>query len=104
MTKLEASKSSGIEKENLVTTKNQPEKEETVVLLRPENANKKYEALFLEIDSGQIKLPMFQREFVWNKEQSARLIDSVLKGYEKFIARRSAAIANALNKALNPRL
>lgn len=51
------------------------------MLLRPENANKKYEALFLEIDSGQIKLPMFQREFVWDKEQSAKLIDSILKGY-----------------------
>ena len=64
-----------------MATKNQFEKEEAVVLLRPENANKKYEALFLEIDSGQIKLPMFQREFVWDKEQSAKLIDSILKGY-----------------------
>lgn len=61
--------------------KEQVEKEDPVVLLRPENNNKKYEALFLEIDSGQIKLPMFQREFVWDKEQSARLIDSILKGY-----------------------
>ncbi|EHG7891809.1 DUF262 domain-containing protein [Citrobacter braakii] len=59
----------------------QTDQEETTILLRPENANKKYEALFLEIDSGQIKLPMFQREFVWDKEQSARLIDSLLKGY-----------------------
>ncbi|MEQ0517921.1 DUF262 domain-containing protein [Klebsiella sp. JB_Kp010] len=41
----------------------------------------RFKALFLEIDSGQIKLPMFQREFVWDKEQSARLIDSLLKGY-----------------------
>src|SRR5664279_4741863 len=51
------------------------------VLLRPENQNKQYEALFLEIDNGQIKLPMFQREFVWDKEQSAKLIDSILKGF-----------------------
>ena len=65
----------------IVATKQNVEKEEAVVLLRPENANKKYEALFLEIDSGQIKLPMFQREFVWDKEQSAKLIDSILKGY-----------------------
>lgn len=56
-------------------------REEATVLLRPENANKKYEALFIEIDSGQIKLPMFQRDFVWDKEQSAKLIDSILKGY-----------------------
>lgn len=64
-----------------MATKVQAEQEEPTVLLRPENANKKYEALFLEIDSGQIKLPMFQREFVWDKEQSAKLIDSILKGY-----------------------
>lgn len=54
---------------------------EAKILLRPENQNKQYEALFLEIDSGQIKLPMFQREFVWDKEQSAKLIDSILKGF-----------------------
>lgn len=51
------------------------------VLLQPENHNKKYEALFLEIDAGQVKLPRFQREFVWDKEQSAKLIDSILKGF-----------------------
>lgn len=50
------------------------------VLLQPDNHNKKYEALFLEIDAGQIKLPRFQREFVWDKEQSAKLIDSIRKG------------------------
>ena len=54
---------------------------DTPVLLQPENQNKKYEALFVEIDSGQIKLPMFQREFVWDKEQTAKLIDSILKGF-----------------------
>jgi hypothetical protein len=54
---------------------------EKPVLLQPDNHNKKYEALFLEIDSGQIKLPMFQREFVWEKEQSSKLIDSILKGF-----------------------
>lgn len=55
--------------------------QEKPVLLQPDNHNKKYEALFVEIDSGQIKLPMFQREFVWDKEQSAKLIDSILKGF-----------------------
>jgi len=54
---------------------------EKPVLLQPDNHNKKYEALFVEIDSGQIKLPMFQREFVWEKEQSSKLIDSILKGF-----------------------
>ena len=50
-------------------------------LLRPENVNKHYEALFVEIDSGQIKLPMFQRDFVWDKEQTAKLVDSILRGF-----------------------
>src|SRR2546428_4307532 len=54
---------------------------ESPVLLQPDNNNKKYESLFVEIDTGQIKLPMFQRDFVWDKEQSAKLIDSILKGF-----------------------
>jgi len=58
-----------------------PVQPEVPVLLQPDNHNKKYEALFVEIDTGQIKLPMFQREFVWEKEQSAKLIDSILKGF-----------------------
>ncbi|MFZ2302238.1 MAG: DUF262 domain-containing protein [Gallionella sp.] len=53
----------------------------TPVLLSPENHTKQYEALFLEIDTGQIKLPMFQRDFVWDKEKSAKLIDSILNGF-----------------------
>jgi hypothetical protein len=57
------------------------EQQGKAVLLQPDNHNKKYEALFVEIDTGQIKLPMFQREFVWDKEQSSKLIDSILKGF-----------------------
>jgi uncharacterized protein with ParB-like and HNH nuclease domain len=56
-------------------------KMEPPVLLQPDNHNKKYESLFVEIDTGQIKLPMFQRDFVWDKEQSSKLIDSILKGF-----------------------
>jgi len=64
------------------TTQTVPlEQADKPVLLQPDNHNKKYEALFVEIDTGQIKLPMFQREFVWEKEQSAKLIDSILKGF-----------------------
>lgn len=54
---------------------------EKPILLQPENQNKRYDVLFSEIDQGRIKLPMFQREFVWEKEQSAKLIDSILKGF-----------------------
>jgi hypothetical protein len=48
---------------------------------QPENQNKKYQALFTEIDSGRIKIPQFQRDFVWSKQQTAQLIDSIIKGY-----------------------
>lgn len=51
------------------------------VIMQPENLPKKYQALFLDIDRGEIKLPMFQRDFVWDKEQTAKLIDSILKGF-----------------------
>jgi hypothetical protein len=55
--------------------------QEKPIFLQPDAHTKKYEALFVEIDTGQIKLPMFQREFVWEKEQTAKLIDSILKGF-----------------------
>jgi hypothetical protein len=50
-----------------------PQDQRSAPLLQPDNHNKKYEALFVEIDTGQIKIPMFQREFVWDKEQSGKL-------------------------------
>lgn len=50
-------------------------------MLQPENQNKKYERLFLEIHDGQIKIPNFQRSFVWDKLQTAKLIDSIIKGF-----------------------
>lgn len=46
-----------------------------------ENLSKNYAALIQEIESGQIKIPQFQRNFVWEKVQSAQLLDSMLKGY-----------------------
>jgi len=52
-----------------------------MTILRPENHTKKYDALFVDIDEGRIKIPKFQRDFVWTKEQTARLIDSIIKGF-----------------------
>lgn len=46
-----------------------------------ENGDKKYSALISEIESGQVKIPQFQRQFVWDMPASAKLIDSILKGY-----------------------
>ena len=48
---------------------------------QPENHSKKYDVLFADIDAGRTKLPMFQRDFVWDKSQTAKLIDSILKGF-----------------------
>jgi hypothetical protein len=50
-------------------------------MLQPENQSKKYLHLFTDIDSGRIKIPQFQREFVWSKVQTAKLIDSIIKGF-----------------------
>jgi hypothetical protein len=48
---------------------------------QPENQSKKYATLFADIDSGRIKIPQFQRDFVWDKAQTAKLIDSIIKGF-----------------------
>lgn len=50
-------------------------------MLQPENRSQKYSQLFDGIDEGTIKIPKFQREFVWSKEQTAKLIDSIMKGF-----------------------
>lgn len=46
-----------------------------------ENAPKNYATLITEIATGQVKIPQFQRQFVWDKMASAKLVDSMIKGY-----------------------
>ena len=48
---------------------------------QPEPRAKSYAGLFNNIDEGRIKIPVFQRDFVWGKPQTAKLIDSILKGF-----------------------
>lgn len=50
-------------------------------MLQPENQSKNYSSLFTYINDGHIKIPKFQRELVWDKEQTANLIDSIIKGF-----------------------
>lgn len=45
------------------------------------NADKKYSDILSEIETGQIKIPQFQRKFVWSVQASAKLLDSIVKGY-----------------------
>jgi hypothetical protein len=47
----------------------------------PEPQNVTYSTLLSDIEIGQIKIPQFQREFVWSLTQACNLMDSVLKGY-----------------------
>lgn len=48
---------------------------------QPENQSKKYTTLFNNIDEGYIKIPQFQRDFVWTKTETAKLLDSIIKGF-----------------------
>jgi hypothetical protein len=47
----------------------------------PEPQSVTFPSLFDQIRNGTIKIPQFQRDFVWTKVQSARLLDSIIKGY-----------------------
>ena len=48
-------------------------------LPQPQTYN--FSALVSSIEQGQIKIPQFQRDFVWTIQKSAGLIDSIVKGY-----------------------
>ncbi len=41
----------------------------------------KYNELIQDIERGQIKIPQFQRDFVWDLKGSAKLLDSIFKNY-----------------------
>ncbi|PFQ80871.1 DUF262 domain-containing protein [Priestia megaterium] len=47
----------------------------------PEPQSITFSTLINDIDKGIIKIPQFQRDFVWSIEESAKLIDSIIKGY-----------------------
>ena len=47
----------------------------------PEPQSLTFSSLMADIEKGNIKIPQFQRDFVWSKEKSAKLLDSIVKGY-----------------------
>jgi uncharacterized protein with ParB-like and HNH nuclease domain len=47
----------------------------------PEPQTRTFAGLVVEIEKGQIKIPQFQRDFVWTMQRSAGLVDSIIKGY-----------------------
>lgn len=48
---------------------------------QPQNQTQKYDILFSDIKAGRVKIPQFQRDFVWGKDRSAKLLDSLIKGF-----------------------
>ena len=48
---------------------------------QPKPQTEKYHHLIGDIERGYIKIPKFQRDFVWDIEDTAKLLDSILKGY-----------------------
>ena len=48
---------------------------------QPDPQSRSYTQVINGIELGTMKIPQFQREFVWSREKSAKLIDSILKGY-----------------------
>lgn len=49
--------------------------------LQPKPDSKRYADLISDIQKGIIKIPKFQRDFVWSIDKTAQLLDSILKGY-----------------------
>jgi hypothetical protein len=47
----------------------------------PEPLSLPFSSLMSSIEKGEIKIPQFQRDFVWGEEKSTKLLDSVVKGY-----------------------
>lgn len=49
--------------------------------MESEPQSKNFKNIMNNIEIGKIKIPQFQRDFVWDVKKSARLMDSIVKGY-----------------------
>lgn len=50
-------------------------------MILPSPTHSNYTSLLTDIERGQVKIPQFQRDFVWTMQKSAALLDSIIKGY-----------------------
>lgn len=48
---------------------------------QPQPLAQPFSTMIHQIETGAIKIPQFQRSFVWDRHKSAKLLDSLLKGY-----------------------
>ena len=63
------------------TGEKEVQEKEVVQLKLPNPITQNYDELVRDIRSGICQIPRFQRGFVWDKQQAATLIDSVIKGF-----------------------
>lgn len=47
----------------------------------PEPQTKQFTSLIDDVSTGRLKIPQFQRAFIWERKKSAELLDSIVKGY-----------------------
>jgi len=47
----------------------------------PEPQPRTFTTLMNDIENGQIKIPQFQRQFVWDEDDIRALIDSIINNY-----------------------
>ncbi|MGU3471873.1 DUF262 domain-containing protein [Paenibacillus sp. D51F] len=50
-------------------------------MIQPEPQSTGLNSLIADISSGRIKVPQFQREYVWEMKAAAQLLDSIAKGF-----------------------
>lgn len=50
-------------------------------MIQPEPQSTGLNSLITDITSGRIKIPQFQREYVWEMKAAAQLLDSIAKGF-----------------------
>lgn len=50
-------------------------------MILPEPQTRTFNTILSDIEKGQMKIPQFQREFVWELKKCASLMDSIVKGY-----------------------
>ncbi len=48
---------------------------------QPEPQTSTLSAIVNDIEKGSLKIPQFQRDFVWRRQKSAKLLDSIVKGF-----------------------
>ena len=51
------------------------------MMIQPEPQSMGLSSLINNIESGRIKIPQFQRDYVWEKKAASQLLDSIAKGF-----------------------